>query len=63
MSIDKSYLELALDNIQDGQCKEEVVLLVNEALKQAATDTDGVRKNSNLQRLQLPITNVNFIKS
>lgn len=42
MSIDKSYLELALGNIQNGQSKEEIVSFVNETLKQAATDTKEV---------------------
>ena len=46
MSIDKSYLELALGNIQDGQSKEKIVSFINETLKQAATDTKDVSANS-----------------
>ena len=46
MSIDKSYLELALGNIQDGQSKEKIVSFINETLKQAATDTKDVSVNS-----------------
>lgn len=42
MSIDKSYLELALANIQDGQSKDEIVSLVDEALKQAAIDVNEI---------------------
>ena len=46
MSIDKSYLELALENIHDGQSKDDIVSLINEALKQASTDTEDVVVNT-----------------
>ena len=42
MSIDKSYLELALANIKDGQSKDDIVSLINEALKQASTNVENV---------------------
>jgi len=65
MSIDKSYLELALENIHDGQSKEEIVSLVNEALKQAATDTEDVVVNTdgNVTIPQSKNSMVNFMSS
>ena len=47
MSIDKSYLELALANINDGQSKDDIVSLINEALKQASTNVENVEVKTN----------------
>ncbi len=47
MSIDKSYLELALANIKDGQSKDDIVSLINEALKQASTNVENVEVKTN----------------
>lgn len=47
MSIDKSYLELALANITDGQSKDDIVSLINEALKQASTNVENVEVKTN----------------
>ena len=55
MSIDKSYLELALENIYDGQSNDDIVSLINEALKQASINTNEVEVSSD-EIVTIPIS-------